>query len=574
MTATINGNKKKGVGDIKSMLENIWRNPRIIFFIAAAAAISVVIALMFWAKEPDFRVLYNNISEQDGGEIVTQLAQMQIPYRFAEHDGSILIPADKVYEVRLKLAQQGLPKGGSVGFELLDNEKFGISQFNEQVNFQRALEGELSRTIETLGPVRTARVHLAMPKPTLFLHDEKQPSASVTLNLLNGRSLDAGQVSAISYMISSAVPGLTADHVTIVDQNGHLMTQSGEQATQTTQLQYVRKVESEYETRIQAILAPIVGAQNVRTQVTAQVDFTQHEQTAEQYQPNSQPDKMAIRSRQSSNTEQGGKNSIGGVPGALSNQPPDAVTAPISLPATNTANGANGVNGTNGTNGTNAASTQSGAATPGATLVPYNKQNDETTNYEVDKTLTHIKRNTGTVERLSVAVVVNYVADGKGKTTALTQAQLDQVNGLVKEVMGYSVKRGDTLNVVNTPFSTEDAEAPVPLWKQPDFIKLLMSGARYLFVALIAWILWRKGVQPFWIKHQEMLLQRLELEKEARQEELDAKQRHKQNQETAKAQQRLEAEQETQQLRKIAEQEPQVIALVIRQWLNKEKKPS
>lgn len=548
MLATNNGNKKKGIDDVKTMLENIWRNPRIIFFIAAAAAISVVIALMFWAKEPDFRILYNNISEQDGGEIVTQLTQMQIPYRFAEHDGSIQIPADKVYEVRLKLAQQGLPKGGSVGFELLDQEKFGISQFNEQVNFQRALEGELSRTIETLGPVRTARVHLAMPKPSLFVHDKKQPSASVTLNLLNGRKLDAGQVSAITFMISSAVPGLSADRVTIVDQSGHLMTQSGEQATQTTQLKYTRKVESEYEHRIQAILAPIVGAQNVRTQVTAQIDFTQHEQTAEQYQPNSRPENMAIRSRQSSNAEQGGKNSVGGVPGALSNEPPAAVTAPIDQPA-------------NGQGGT-------------TTTTPYNKQNDETTNYELDKTLTHIKRNTGTVQRLSVAVVVNYVADGNGKTIALTKAQLDQVNGLVKEVMGYSDKRGDTLNVVNTPFTDADTEAPVPLWKQPDFIKLLFSGARYLFVALIAWILWRKAVQPFWIKHQELLLHRLELEKEARQAEMEALQRQKQHHETAKAQQRMETEQETQHLRKIAEQEPQIIALVIRQWLNKEKKSS
>lgn len=548
MLATNNGNKKKGIDDIKTMLENIWRNPRIIFFIAAAAAISVVIALMFWAKEPDFRILYNNISEQDGGEIVTQLTQMQIPYRFAEHDGSIQIPADKVYEVRLKLAQQGLPKGGSVGFELLDQEKFGISQFNEQVNFQRALEGELSRTIETLGPVRTARVHLAMPKPSLFVHDKKQPSASVTLNLLNGRKLDAGQVSAITFMISSAVPGLSADRVTIVDQSGHLMTQSGEQATQTTQLKYTRKVESEYENRIQAILAPIVGAQNVRTQVTAQIDFTQHEQTAEQYQPNSRPENMAIRSRQSSNAEQGGKNSVGGVPGALSNEPPAAVTAPIDQ----TANGKGGT----------------------TTTTPYNKQNDETTNYELDKTLTHIKRNTGTVQRLSVAVVVNYVSDGKGKTIALTKAQLDQVNGLVKEVMGYSDKRGDTLNVVNTPFTDADTEAPVPLWKQPDFIKLLLSGARYLFVALIAWILWRKAVQPFWIKHQELLLHRLELEKEARQAEMEAQLRQKQHHETAKAQQRMETEQETQHLRKIAEQEPQIIALVIRQWLNKEKKSS
>lgn len=554
MTATINSSKKKSNVDIKAMLENIRANPRMIFIIAAAAAISVVIALMFWAKEPDYRVLYSNINEQDGGAIVSQLSQMQVPYRFADHDGAIMIPAEQIYEVRLKLAQQGLPKGGSVGFELLDQEKFGISQFNEQVNFQRALEGELSRTIETLGPVHTARVHLAMPKPSLFVNEQKQPSASVTLNLISGRVLDAGQVSAISYMISSAVPGLTADRVTIVDQSGHLLSQSGSQAAHTTQLKYISDVESEFQNRIQAILAPIVGAQNVRTQVTAQIDFTQHEQTAEQYQPNSSPDKMAIRSRQSSNSEQSGKSGPGGVPGALSNQPPDPVSAPIEQPTQPAANG-------------NGQVTQ-----PATTVTPYNKQSDNTTNYELDRTLTHIKRNTGTVERLSVAVVVNYVSDKDGKAVALSQAQMDQINALVKEVMGYSVKRGDSLNVVNTPFTLQDEEPPTPLWKQPEFISLLMSAARYLFVALIAWVLWRKGVQPFWTKHQEMLLQRLEMEQEARKQEQESHLRKKQSIETAKAQQRIETEVETQRLREIAEQEPQIIALVIRQWINKEQK--
>lgn len=565
MTATTQSSNKKGIVDIKALLDNIRLNPRMIFFIAAAAAISIVIALLFWAKEPDYRVLYSNISEQDGGAIVTQLKQMQIPYRFAEIDGSIQIPAEQVYEVRLKLAQQGLPKGGAVGFELLDQEKFGISQFNEQVNFQRALEGELSRTIETLGPVSAARVHLAMPKPSLFLQDQKQPSASVTLTLISGRTLDAGQVSAISYMISSAVPGLSADRVTIVDQSGHLMTQSGEQATQTTQLKYTRKIEAEYQNRIQAILAPIVGAQNVRTQVTAQVDFTQHEQTAEQYQPNSRPEDMAIRSRQSSNAEQGGKSAVGGVPGALSNQPPAPVSAPIEQPAAQQ---------TNGQGATNANANANVTATPATPATPYNKQSDETTNYEVDKTLTHIKRSTGTVERLSVAVVVNYVAGADGKTAALSKDKLDQINALVKEVMGYSDKRGDTLNVVNTPFSTEADEPPVPLWKQPEVIKLMMSGARYLFVVLIAWILWRKAVQPFWTRHQEMLLQRMEMEKEARQAELEEQIRKRQSAEMAKAQQRVEAEQGAQQLREMADQEPQVIALVLRQWLNKEQKSS
>lgn len=566
MTATITGSKKKGIVDVKAVLENIRANPRILFFVAAAAAISIVIALMFWAKEPDYRVLYSNISEEDGGAVVTQLKQMQVPYRFAEHDGSIEIPSEQIYEVRLKLAQQGLPKGGSVGFELLDQEKFGISQFNEQVNFQRALEGELSRTIETLGPVRSARVHLAMPKPSLFLQDRKEPSASVTLNLINGRTLDSGQVSAITFMISSAVPGLSADRVTIVDQSGHMMSQSGAQATQTTQLQYVRKMESDYQRRIQAILAPIVGTQNVRTQVTAQVDFTQHEQTAEQYQPNSRPENMAIRSRQSSNNEQGGKNAVGGVPGALSNQPPAPVSTPIEDPAAQQANRQGGANGNN--------AAPAAAPTPAPTLTPYNKQSDETTNYEVDKTLTHIKRNTGVLERLSVAVVVNYKQGKDGKPVALNKAQLDQINALVKEVMGFSDKRGDTLNVVNTIFTDQEEEAPVPLWKQPEFIKLMLSGARYLFVALIAWILWRKAVQPFWIRHQEMLIQRLEMEKEVRQAELDEQVRKRQSAETAKAQQRVETEQQAQHLREMADQEPQVIALVIRQWLNKEHKSS
>ncbi len=564
MTATITGSKKKGIVDVKAVLENIRANPRILFFVAAAAAISIVIALMFWAKEPDYRVLYSNISEEDGGAVVTQLKQMQVPYRFAEHDGSIEIPSEQIYEVRLKLAQQGLPKGGSVGFELLDQEKFGISQFNEQVNFQRALEGELSRTIETLGPVRSARVHLAMPKPSLFLQDRKEPSASVTLNLINGRTLDSGQVSAITFMISSAVPGLSADRVTIVDQSGHMMSQNGAQATQTTQLQYVRKMESDYQRRIQAILAPIVGTQNVRTQVTAQVDFTQHEQTAEQYQPNSRPENMAIRSRQSSNNEQGGKNAVGGVPGALSNQPPAPVSTPIEDPAAQQANRQGGANGNNA----------AAAAAPAQALTPYNKQSDETTNYEVDKTLTHIKRNTGVLERLSVAVVVNYMPGKDGKPVALNKAQLDQINALVKEVMGFSDKRGDTLNVVNTLFTDQQEEAPVPLWKQPEFIKLMLSGARYLFVALIAWILWRKAVQPFWNRHQEMLIQRLEMEKEVRQAELDEQVRKRQSAETAKAQQRVETEQQAQHLREMADQEPQVIALVIRQWLNKEQKSS
>lgn len=168
-------------------LNRLRANPRIPLIVAGSAAVAIVVAMVLWAKTPDYRTLFSNLSDQDGGAIVAQLTQMNIPYRFANGSGAIEVPADKVHELRLRLAQQGLPKGGAVGFELLDQEKFGISQFSEQVNYQRALEGELARTIETLGPVKSARVHLAMPKPSLFVREQKSPSASVTVTLEPGR---------------------------------------------------------------------------------------------------------------------------------------------------------------------------------------------------------------------------------------------------------------------------------------------------------------------------------------------------------------------------------------------------
>lgn len=552
MNATTNGIKNNNIASVMAALDRLRASPKLLLLIASAAAVSVIVALLLWAKSPDYRVLYSNISDQDGGAIVSQLSQLNIPYRFNERGGAIMVPADKVHEARLQLAQQGLPKGGAVGFELLDQEKFGISQFSEQVNYQRALEGELSRTIESLGPVQTARVHLAVPKPSLFIREQKQPTASVTLNLYPGRTMDAGQVSSISYLIASAVPGLNADGVTVVDQTGRLLTQNGAQGQQTSQLKYTGEVEADYQHRIQSILAPIVGRQNVKAQVTAQIDFTQHEQTAEQYQPNTAPEKMSIRSRQSSDSQQGGRNINGGVPGALSNQPPAPATAPITQPIANPEGG------------------QGGNDAENPQLVPYNSNTGETTNYELDRTLTHIKRSTGSIERLSVAVVINHLPGKEGEAEALTPEQMTQITALVKEAVGYSEARGDTVNIVNSPFSTADDEVMPPLWKQPEFIDLMMSAARYLLIAIVAFILWRKAVQPAWMRHQELILQRLELEKEAREAELNARKQEKENNARAKAQQRVDTEMHTQQLRDMAEQEPQVIALVLRQWMNKE----
>ncbi|MBJ7220428.1 MULTISPECIES: flagellar basal-body MS-ring/collar protein FliF [unclassified Brenneria] len=557
----------KGSDGLTALLSRLRANPKIPLLIAAAAAIAIITALALWAKSPDYRVLYSNLNDRDGGAIVQQLTQMNIPYRFAEGGGALLIPADKVHETRLRLAQSGLPKGGAVGFELLDQEKFGISQFSEQINYQRALEGELSRTIETLGPVQNARVHLAMPKPSLFVREQKAPSASVTLNLYPGRALDEGQINAIAYMVSGSVAGLPPDNVTVVDQNGRLLTQSDGTGRDlnAAQLKYTNEVESRYQRRIEAILSPMVGTGNVHAQVTAQLDFASREQTDEQYQPNQAPEKAAIRSQQLSQSEQRGGANSGGVPGALSNQPSPAPVAPITTPAANANN-----------NAANQAGQQNNATTAqtAATSLPGNTRRDETTNYEVDRTIRHTKQSAGTVQRLSVAVVVNYLPAGEeGQPAALTDAQLKQIEDLTREAMGFSSERGDSINVVNTPFTqSTEGGSELPFWQQQAFFDLLINAGRWLLVLIVAWILWRKLVRPQLQKktqQQEAALAAATMGKGGKDDvvvNLSTSEVELQR----KSQQRVSAELQSQRIRDLAENDPRVVALVIRQWMGSE----
>lgn len=559
MSATLNELTNNPAERIKSMLSSLRGSPKLLLVICGAAALSVIIALMFWAKEPDYRVLFSNISDEEGGAIVAQLSQLNVPYRIDTPGGVIMVPASQVHEVRMKLAQQGLPKGGGVGFELLDQEKFGVSQFTEQVNYQRALEGELARTIENLGPIQSARVHLATPKPSMFVREQKKPTASVTVNLLQGRTLDDSQVVAITHLISSAVTGLAAESVTIVDQRGNLLTQSGLRGLQTAHLKYTNEIESDYQQRIQRILAPLVGDENIRAQVTAQIDFTEQEQTQEQYQPNSDPEKMAIRSRQASLAEQGNRRGASGVPGALSNTPPAPATAPITQPLNTPVDDKK-----EKTTGNNASR---------ETPQPYNNRSDETTNFEVDRTLTHTKSSVGRIQRLSVAVVINHLPQGEeGKAGPISEAELTRINALVKEAIGYNASRGDSVNILNSAFNGVVEEPVPPFWEQDRFYALLMAIARYLVIAIIAWVMWRKLVQPAWVRHQETTIRRLEMEKEAREEEIAAKKRAAEKSNRDRAQQRVDTELNGQQLRELAEQEPRVIALVIRQWMSKEPK--
>lgn len=456
-----------GVPQLAPLLAQVRAQPRIALILGGAGIAAALAAVLLWARAPDYKVLFANVADQDGGAIVTSLQQMNVPYKLAA--GAILVPADQAAETRLRLAAQGLPKAAGVGFELLDNQKFGTSQFAEQVNYQRGLEGELARSIESIGAVQSARVHLALPRQTLFVRDQKKPSASVLLMLHPGRSVDDAQVSAIVHLVSSSVADLDDRSVTVVDQHGNLLSAAGAgtRGLDVTQLKYVESVEQSYVRRIENILQPIVGAGNVRAQVAADIDFSVVEGTEERYRPNQEPGTSTVRSQQTSESTQPAGPAASGVPGALSNQAPAAATAPLG-----------------------AASAL--ALTPSSSLasVPSTHARREvTTNYEVDRTIKHTQQGAGATRRLSVAVVVNQrevrAANGKTSLAPLSAAELEQITNLVKEAVGFNAARGDSVNVVNSPFTTDAAvEPPLPAWKDPHMIELAKTGAQYLLAAL------------------------------------------------------------------------------------------
>ena len=445
--------------------------------LAAAGAIALAIALiagvLMWNRPPDYAVLFSNLDERDGGQIITALQQQNVPYRMSPSGNAIMVPTAQVHETRLRLAAEGLPKGGLAGFELMDGQKLGISQFNEQINYQRALEGELSRTVQSIAAVASARVHLAMPKQTAFLRDDQKPTASVMVNLRPGRVLDENQVAGIVHLVSSSVPRMTAEGVKIIDQNGKLLTEQGDPLMRAglnaSQLQYVRMMEEGFIERINNILIPIFGKDNFRAQVTADVDFNQVEQTAETYKPNPSPD-QAIRSQQTTeiiNPLQGPQ----GVPGALTNQPPVPATAPLTAPAVGPGQpGAQGVNSSNRI----------------AVL-----------NYELDRNIQHIKQSVGQLKRLSVAVVVNNRTipspEGTPTNVPLTDDEIARITNVVREAVGYNADRGDTINVANNAFAGAEGEAVVPLWKDPEMVELGREGLNWLLV-LIAMLLVYFGV--------------------------------------------------------------------------------
>ena len=459
--------------------------------LAALVAVGLVAAAVFY-RQPDYKLLFSNVSDKDGGAIVAQLTQMNVPYKYSEGGGAILIPADRVHDVRLKLATQGLPKGSVTGFELMENSKFGITQFQERLNFQRGLEGELTRSILALNAVQSARVHLALPNQNGFFREQQKPSASVLLSLHPGRMLDRAQIAGIVHLVASSVPEMEPAAVSVVDDTGKLLSQSPDGNAGGVDMQqflYTQQVEQQYVRRILDILEPVVGKNNVKAQVSAELDFSQTESTSEQHRPNQSADGGAVRSQQVMETN-GEKTATPptGVPGATSNQPPQNSTAPI--------------------NGANPAPQAAGAGQGNG----QGNKRESITNYEVDKTVRVTRGSTGTVKRLTAAVVVNAplaAAAGTDAATAATAAavssglrpltaqQQEQLLTLVRETVGYSADRGDSVNLVSAPFMDSGAApAELPMWKDPEIQAMAKSLGVPIALALFGALVLLGLVRP------------------------------------------------------------------------------
>jgi flagellar M-ring protein FliF len=442
-----------------------------------AAAVAAAIWLVLWSQGQNYTVLYGQLSERESGQVMDALTAAGIEFKL-NPSGAVSVPESKVQEARIRLASQGLPQSDSMGIEMIQKESaLGSSSMMESARYQSVLETELARTIIKVQGVQTARVHLALPKPTVFLRDSRKATASVMLQLYPGRRLEPGQVAAIVHLVASSVPELAASDVTLVDQAGTLLNspdENAEQAASTRQFEYTRKLEESYQRRIIELLEPMIGPGRVRATVTADMDFTVTEETHENYDPQ----KTAVRSEQTSNEQRRGGDDVEGVPGALSNQPPGTSGAP-NIPGA----------ATPGNPGP--AGAQSTAANSG----PSSSAQRSTRNFEVDRTLSYVKQPVGVLKRLNVGVVLDdwqkTDADGKVTTAPMSDTDVKRFSQLVRESIGLKEDRGDQLNVLNQAFKSSTPIGPVdgpPLWETPwitQLVKQIVGAGLVLVVAFL-----------------------------------------------------------------------------------------
>ncbi|MBL4762528.1 MAG: flagellar M-ring protein FliF [Gammaproteobacteria bacterium] len=432
--------------------------------VGLALAIAVGINVAMWAKNPNFVTLFANLTGQDTNQIIDVLRAAEMPFKIDSSTGTIMVGQDQVHEARLKLAAQGLPGTSAVGLEMLQKDQgIGTSQFIETARYHHALESELARSIASIHAIETARVHLALPKQSVFVRKRVKTSASVFVRLYPGRNLERGQIDAIVHMVASSIANLEAGQVTLVDQNGRLLTSSGGSADimmSNKQFEYKRQIEKSFVMRITDLLEPIVGMGKVRAQITARLDFESVESTSEVYDPA----KSVVRSEQVAEEQTRTGIAAEGIPGALSNQAPGAGTTAVG-----------------------------GATAEGAQEnTPTNQTRSSTRNFEVDRVISHTRRPTGTLQRLSVAVVIDDKTskNDKGVMTrsAYSEAEVAEMTTLIKEAIGFEEARGDSISVMNRAFVVPDAVAnlpEVPIWEQGWFWNLAKQVLGALGVLLV-----------------------------------------------------------------------------------------
>jgi flagellar M-ring protein FliF len=477
-------------GEIASAAPRITSGLKpLLLLVGVAAAIAAGVGVMLWAVGPTYSLLYSNLAAEETAQIAQALDSARIPYKLGDSGNAISVPAEQLASARLKLAAQGLPESGGGVNAMTKDPGFGVSQFMENARYQHALETELARTIASLQNVQGARVHLAMSRSSAFVSDRRPGSASVFLQLKAGRRLDDEQVQAIANLVASSIPELSAAQVTVVDQAGRLLSapnSDSDLAMRDKMFDFAHRLEESYANRVQELLTPLVGPGRVRAQVVAQVDMATTEQTREQFNPQSQ----VVRSE--STSEDAAKNGgagAGGVPGALTNQPPQPGVAlpPGAQPAV-AQSGANppAAAGAAGTTPNNAASTE--------VLGPDSKSRQSTRNYEIDRTMAYTRTPAGRVTRLSVAVLIDNLrttaADGKVTESPLPPEQIERMTALVKDAVGFDATRGDTVNVVNSSFAgvapvPEGELESVPFWEKAwvqDLAKLLGGIAVVLLI--------------------------------------------------------------------------------------------
>jgi len=447
---------------------------QILLLVGLAAAVAAGVALVLWSQGGNYTPLYSGLSERDIGEITAQLDGAGVKYKLDPSSGGLLVPSDKKYEVRMQLASSGLPHGTGFGVEDMPNKStFGQTPFMENALYVRAVETELARTIGAMQPVENARVHLALPPQSVFLRQKREPSASVMLKLYSGRRLDEGQVQAVVHLVAASVPELLPSHVTVVDQAGTLLTGASSDdaaSLSSSQFEYRKQLEQEYSRRIEGLLGSIVGAERVRASVSAELDFTVTEQTRESFDPGVQ----VVRSEQTSEDSHRGE-SVQGVPGALSNQPPQVA------PQTRGARGANG------------AANAAGAEAPAE---PQSVSRSATRNFELDKTVSHTRQAVGAIKRLSIGVLVDNkpAANGRGAVTPLAEQELKSLTELVKQSVGFDEMRGDTISVLNSAFQPAAAvqNPPAPsFWERPQFWTIARQALGAVLVLLLGWFVLR-----------------------------------------------------------------------------------